>query len=91
MRDTLPKTGPWVNESGIVNLDSSKGSGSHWVAYMKRVSIVEYYDSFAVSLCSEIQKYFINRQIIFNYEQDQQIDQVICGHSCLKFLSNYVN
>ena len=35
MRDTLPFT-PLENESGIVNFNSSKQSGCHWVCYFKR-------------------------------------------------------
>jgi len=90
MRDTLPKKGPFENESGVLNLDSSKGPGTHWTCYMKIGSNVEYYDSFGTPPPEEIQKYFIHNQIIFNYEQNQEINEVICGHLCLKFLTTYV-
>ena len=29
MRDTLPSTSPWENESAIVNLDDATGPGTH--------------------------------------------------------------
>jgi len=58
MRDTLPNTGPLRNESGVVNLDSSKGMGTHWVCYMKKSKNVEYYDSFGAPPPAEIQKTF---------------------------------
>lgn len=86
MRNGLPKKGPHKNESGIVNLDSCEGNGTHWVCYMKIGPIVHYYDSFGVCPAVEIEQYFINSTILFNCEQDQKINEVICGHLCLKFL-----
>ena len=57
---------------------------------MKLGGTVNYYDSLSISPPMEIQQYFINRLIIFNYEQDQKIDQVICGHLCLVFVLDEV-
>ena len=34
MKDTLPSA-PHVNETGIVNFNTSSEPGSHWVAYYK--------------------------------------------------------
>ena len=34
MRDTLPHR-PYCQECGIVNLNTSKESGSHWMCYFK--------------------------------------------------------
>ena len=31
MRDNLPKS-PYKNECGVINLDITSGSGTHWVA-----------------------------------------------------------
>ena len=91
MRDNLPKNGPKKNESAIVNMDSSTGIGTHWVAYMKMGSKVQYYDSFGVPPPLELHTYLqgIHNVVFFNYEQDQQTNQVICGHLCLKFLTKY--
>ena len=36
MRNDLPKSGPLKYESAIVNLDDKDGSGTNWVAHMKR-------------------------------------------------------
>jgi len=58
MRDTLPETGPRQNESAVVNLDSSKGIGTHWVCYMKIGSNIQYNDSFAIPPPFELQRYF---------------------------------
>ena len=35
MRDELSKTKPRKNESGILNLNTSDQTGSHWVAWYK--------------------------------------------------------
>lgn len=88
MRDKLPfKVAK--NEAGIVNLDSSKGTGTHWVAYFKRGGVTSYYDSFGVGPPAELIQYLgANSVILYNYEQDQKLNQVICGHLCLRFLYN---
>ena len=93
MRDTIPEK-PWANETGVVNLDLSTQSGSHWVCYKKKGNNVEYYDSFGVTPPPEILTYLgINRgnKIFYNSEQEQQIHEVICGHLCLKFLAQWSN
>jgi len=88
MRDTLPKK-VRKNESGVVNLDTSAGKGTHWVCYMKKGDTAHYYDSFAVPPPLEISRYLgIHSRIFYNAEQEQQIKQVICGHLCLQFLVN---
>jgi len=46
MRNALPISDARRNESGIVNLDDVRGSGTHWVAYAKRDNHVIYFDSF---------------------------------------------
>ncbi|KAL4118952.1 hypothetical protein QTP88_011830 [Uroleucon formosanum] len=43
--DRLSKS-PKRQESAIINLDTRKGTGTHWVAYKKIGKKVEYYDSF---------------------------------------------
>ena len=57
MLDTLPKSGVLEHECGIVNLDNSKGSGTHWVSYYKHGSTRIYFDSFGQITPLEIQKY----------------------------------
>lgn len=44
MRNTLPTTGPRVNETGILNLDT--GEGTHWTAYVKKGENCLYFDSY---------------------------------------------
>ena len=46
MRDTIPHT-PHQQECGIVNLNTSRESGSHWVCYFKNGKKARiYFDSF---------------------------------------------
>lgn len=94
IRDDLPVSGPYKNESAIVNLDSVDGPGTHWVAYKKRGSVLIYFDSFGdLSPPIELIRYFHSREhgvinkILYNYERQQQFNTVLCGHLCLKFLS----
>ncbi|KAK7605022.1 hypothetical protein V9T40_006208 [Parthenolecanium corni] len=87
MRDGLPAK-PMINERAVVNLDSSEGRGTHWVCYSKKGNKVEYFDSFGVQPPIELINYFGKKAIIsYNSEQIQKIDQIICGHLCLEWLS----
>ena len=88
MKDKLPKK---INdiECGIINFDKFSGNGTHWVAYKKYKNIIYYYDSFALNkLPILVEEYFKPNEntIIFNNNIDQKINEVICGHLCLKFL-----
>lgn len=93
MRDTLPKRGPWKRENAIVNLDSSSGSGTHWVCYHKRGNFVEYFDSYGdLPPPQEItKKYLAGNYISYNKSGYQSLDgnSEICGHLCLAFLSMF--
>lgn len=93
MRDTLPAPGPHHNESAIINLDSIHGMGTHWVAYKKHGSLVNYYDSFGDLPPPKELIHYLNRgsrgtvKILYNYDRHQNFNTVWCGHLCLKFLS----
>ena len=56
IRDTLP-TRPKRIECGIVNLNTSKQNGSHWVCYAKMEKTRIYFDSFGQDVPDEILKY----------------------------------
>lgn len=94
MRDALPKTGPDKYETGIVNLDSIKGAGTHWVAYRKEKDKTYYYDSYGdLAPSLELVRYFYtgpykSEKIFYNYGREQDFDTVWCGHLCLNFLLN---
>ena len=46
MRDTLPKSGPQLQEAAVVKLGRSSSPGKHWMTYKKRGNNVLYFDSF---------------------------------------------
>lgn len=91
MRDRLPKTKPWINECGIINLDSDSGVGTHWVAYYKKHDYKEYFDSFG-DLKPPIEFItYLKPTIEYNYKNKQKFNTFNCGHLCLKFLLNKYN
>ena len=89
MRDELPIK-QRVNESAIVNLDTTAGPGTHWVCYRKIRDKVEYFDSFGnLRPPPEFIRYLGNN-IRYNYERKEGFDSVVCGHLCLEFLTKNV-
>jgi len=84
LRDTLPKRA-LKNECGILNLDDSSGSGTHWVAWFKKDRTKYYFDSFGIQPPLELIAY-LKDPILYPTEQIQSGDQVICGHLCLYVL-----
>lgn len=88
MRNSLPRSGPKVKESAIINLDDFTGPGTHWVAYKKNYKDVVYFDSFGnLKPPVELIKYLGVEIIKYNYKNYQKFDTFVCGHLCLKFLS----
>lgn len=87
MRDKLPKT-PHHIECGIINLDSNKGNGTHWVAFHKNNNNTEYFDSFGnLQPPLEVLRYLGN-YVKYNYKRYQKLNSFNCGHLCLEFLLN---
>jgi hypothetical protein len=84
MRDGLP---PSVRpqECGVVNLDSSIGGGTHWVAYHKVGPSAIYFDSYGLDPPKEIARY-LGCSVRTQTFQLQGPDDVICGHLCLHVL-----
>ena len=87
MRDTLP-TRARSNECGIANLDENRGTGTHWVAYAKRGSRVQYFDSFGnLRPPTELIHYFgRGTTITYNHNRFQRFDEMNCGRLCMQFL-----
>lgn len=86
MRDELDTMNPLRYESGIINLDSSEGSGTHWVAYSKKNKRVVYSDSFGLRPPPEVKKYFKGNQLLYSNDQIQEFDASNCGKLSLLFL-----
>ena len=75
-------------ESGIINLDSQIGPGTHWVCYRNIDKYCEYFDSFGLPMPEEVLTYLSNggKQIIYSHDQIQERNSVLCGYWCLYFL-----
>ena len=94
-RDQLPEKLE-NKESGIVNFNTSKEPGSHWVAYFRDGNQKIYFDSFGQVIPTEIQKYLKTKDeyrnnlpvIERNTDVVQEPNTVICGHLCLYVLDN---
>ena len=54
-RDILPEQIK-RKECGIINLDTHIGPGTHWVAYRNIDKYCEYFDSFGLSMPTEVKK-----------------------------------
>lgn len=87
MRDMLPKI-PWKRESGIINLDTHKNPGTHWVAYKKINDRVMYFDSFGNLMPPLEVINYLGDNIEYNYNQFQKYNTYNCGHLCIEFLLN---
>lgn len=90
MRDNLPKK-CHNKECGIVNLDTSKGPGTHWVAYSKYGNEIYYFDSFGdLPPPKELITYFGSAAYRhYNYLSYQKYDTVVCGQLCITFLHHF--
>lgn len=85
MRDNLPKI-PRRNECAIVNLQTTKENGSHWVTYIKHGSNIIYFDSFGDLQPPKELIAYLGSNIKYNYDSFQNYNTIICGHLCLLFL-----
>ena len=98
MRDTLPQY-PFNIECGIVNLNTSDQSGSHWVCYYRNGSDIIYFDSYGQLTPVEIQRYlktgneFKRGKEVIQRNTDivQVVNTSVCGHHCLFVLKSLTN
>ena len=95
MRDTLPNN-PREKECGVLNLNTSRESGSHWVAFYKDGGKRIYFDSFGQVVPLELQKYlktskeFSEDKPVIQQNTDivEKENKTNCGHLCLYILDN---
>lgn len=78
------------HEYGVINLDDSTGSGTHFTAYanIPNSQFVYYFDSYGVVPSTNIEKYLKSSGKIIAYSnaQIQDIGSVICGYYCILFI-----
>lgn len=86
MRDTLPNRSKLI-ECGIVNLDSIKGPGNHWVCFVRNHNRAVYFDGFGdLPPCTELVTYLKDCSVKYNFNSEQTYNTFICGHLCVLFL-----
>ena len=98
MRDTLSQY-PFNIACGIVNLNASGQSGSHWVCYYRNGSDRSYFDSYGQITTVEIQRYLKtgiefkrgSEVIQRNTDIVQAANTSVCGHLCLFILKSLTN
>ena len=98
MGDMLPQY-PLNIECGIVNLNTSDQSGSHWVCYYRNGSDRFYFDSYGQITPVEIQRYLKtaiqsergSEVIQRNTDIAQAANTSVCGHLCLFVLKSLTN
>lgn len=92
MRDELKNISPKLNESGVLNLDTSNNKGTHWTCWMKKNNLIIYFDSYGLVPPPEILTYFKKSKdykgVFYNNTIVQPDNSVICGHLCLYILNN---
>jgi hypothetical protein len=87
MKDMLPKK-RYKNKNMIINLDNTRGYGTHWVSLIIKQDIALYFDSFgSLPPPHSVMEYLKPYKVFYNIRQVQDINTVICGHISLAFLS----
>src|SRR5436190_9939748 len=84
MRNELKN--PRKNESLIINLDSNKGFGTHWVAVKKRGSKILYFHPFGIQPPKEVINYYKPLTVYYSTTKIQKLNATNCGMLCLNFL-----
>lgn len=86
--DVIPNSNK-DNMSVIFNLSKHNEKGSHFIAIIKRLKKIIYFDSFGKECDNEdIRKYLrkFNLHIEYNKEQIQDNSSSLCGYYCFYFL-----
>src|SRR5215468_6955123 len=76
------------NESLIINLDSNKGPGTHWVAVKKRGDKILYFDPFGIQPPKEVIRYYKPLKIYYSTRKIQKLNATNCGKLCINFLKS---
>ena len=86
---------PQEHSPCIINLDSLKNAGTHWVCCVpgdralelrSRGEALWYFDSFGMGFPQEFKS---SKPVIWNSSQYQNINSVLCGYYCLYFLHQW--
>ena len=82
MRNELTKMQPWESETTIVNLETSKDMGSHWLLIWKDGNNKIAYSSFGDTMPNEVKDY-LGKNIYTSNIQIQDFNEDTCGMYCV--------
>ena len=86
MRDELNKIKSTKKNNIIMNLETSKDNGSHWVSIYKSCINNYYFDPYGILPTKEVYNY-LDQPFHYNKLQIQQEGMECCGQLCLYILS----
>jgi len=75
----------------IINFDTTRQIGTHWVAVVKNGKNVNYFDSYGLIPLKEVQNKFKKYNLYYNDTAIQKNDSNICGQLCLAFIEHLIN
>ena len=85
MRDELNKIKSTKKSNIIMNLQTSKDNGSHWVVILKSIGLQYYFDPYGVLLTREVYEY-LDKLFSWNKIKVQQDGMECCGQLSMYFL-----
>jgi hypothetical protein len=85
-KDELKEYTP-LNGCYVVNLQNSDKPGSHWVALYIHLNNAIYFDPFGEIYPYEIYTFTKNKNLLFNHDTIQNLEQQCCGYYCIDFLN----
>src|SRR5690349_2912147 len=85
MRDEL-KGSISNNECLVLNIDDSKGDGTHWTCLYSKNDKYLYFDSYGFPSPIEVQNYCKGKELYYSTDKIQAPNEVICGHYCIYVL-----
>ena len=91
-RNEIPKKGKNIpGQCFIINLDDTKGPGTHWVAVKITANFINYFDSFGMQPPQELINlcYTFNKLSKYESNQFQDLSSVLCGYCCFYFLKEF--
>ncbi len=86
MRDELKNLKPLKIECGILNLNLSNESGSHWVCWFKKNNNKYYFNSFGLPPPREVIGYLGSSNLKYSTFQLQGLKDLNCGKWCYNVL-----
>ena len=85
MRDELKELKYWESECGILNLNLSHETGSHWTCWFKKNEKKYYFNSFGLPPPKELINY-LGSPVLYSTFQLQDLNEQNCGKWCLFIL-----